>query len=141
MIIQQLSVFLEDKAGRLTEITRILAENDINISAFTVAEASDYGILRLVVGRPELALKVLKENGFSVNTTEVIGIIVPHKPGGLHQALKILSSHNVSIDYMYAFALENSASVVFRPSDIREAIEVLQNNKMELLRTSQIYQI
>lgn len=141
MIIQQLSVFLEDKAGRLTELTGILAENDINISAFTVAEASDYGILRLVVGRPELALKVLKENGFSVNTTEVIGIIVPHKPGGLHQALKILSSNNVSIDYMYAFALENSASVVFRPSNIPEAIEVLQKNKMELLRTSQIYQI
>jgi hypothetical protein len=141
MIIKQLSVFLEDKAGRLTEITRILAENDINISAFTVAEASDYGILRLVVGRPELALKVLKENGFSVNTTEVIGIIVPHKPGGLYQALKILSSNNVSIDYMYAFALENSASVVFRPSSINEAIEVLQKNKMELLRTSQIYQI
>jgi hypothetical protein len=141
MIIKQLSVFLEDKAGRLTEITRILAENDINISAFTVAEASDYGILRLVVGRPELALKVLKENGFSVNTTEVIGIIVPHNPGGLHEALKILSSNNVSIDYMYAFALENSASVVFRPASISEAIDVLQKNKMELLRTSQIYQI
>lgn len=141
MIIKQLSVFLEDKAGRLTEITRILAENDINISAFTVAEASDYGILRLIVGRPERALAVLKENGFSVNTTDVIGIIVPHKPGGLHEALKILSSNNVSIDYMYAFALENSASVVFRPSSIDEAIEVLQKNKMELLRTSQIYQI
>ncbi|HLP15803.1 MAG TPA: ACT domain-containing protein, partial [Bacteroidota bacterium] len=66
MIIQQLSVFLEDKTGRLTEITRILAENDINISAFSVAEASDFGILRLIVGRPELALKVLKANGFSV---------------------------------------------------------------------------
>jgi hypothetical protein len=141
MIIKQLSVFLEDKTGRLTEITRILAENDINISAFTVAEASDYGILRLIVGRPELALQVLKENGFSVNTTDVIGMIVPHEPGGLHQALKILSMNNVSIDYMYAFALENSASVVFRPSVIDEAIEVLQKNKMELLRTSQIYQL
>ncbi len=141
MIIKQLSVFLEDKTGRLTEITRILAENDINISAFTVAEASDYGILRLIVGRPELALQVLKENGFSVNTTDVIGMIVPHEPGGLHQALKILSMNNVSIDYMYAFALENSASVVFRPSVIEKAIEVLQKNKMELLRTSQIYQL
>jgi hypothetical protein len=141
MIIQQLSVFLEDKAGRLTEITRILAENDINISAFTVAEASDFGILRLIVGRPELALKVLKENGFSVNTTDVIGMIVPDNPGGLYQALKILSSHNISIDYMYAFALDRSASVVFRPSSINEAIAVLQKNKMELLKTSQIYQI
>ena len=141
MIIKQLSVFLEDKTGRLTEITRILAENDINISAFTVAEASDYGILRLIVGRPELALQVLKENGFSVNTTDVIGMIVPHEPGGLHQALKILSMNNVSIDYMYAFALENSASVVFRPSVIEKAIEVLQKNKRELLRTSQIYQL
>lgn len=141
MIIQQLSVFLEDKTGRLTEITRILAENDINISAFSVAEASDFGILRLIVGRPELALKVLKANGFSVNTTDVIGMIVPDNPGGLYQALKILSSNNISIDYMYAFALDRSATVVFRPSSINEAIAVLQKHKMELLKTSQIYQI
>jgi hypothetical protein len=141
MIIKQLSVFLEDKIGRLTELTRILAENDINITAFSIADAADYGILRLVVGRPELALKVLKENGFSVNTTEVVCLIVPHIPGGLYKALNILSSNNIGIDYMYAFALEDSASVVIRSSSIQDAIKALQDHKMELINSSRIYQV
>ncbi len=141
MIIKQLSVFLEDKAGRLTEMTRILAENDINISAFSIADAPDYGIIRLIVGRPELALEVLKKNGFSVNTTDVVCIVVPNTPGGLHKVLKLLSDHGISIDYMYAFAVENSASVVLRSSGVDEVIKVLQANKMELLKANQIYQV
>ncbi|MBN2519682.1 MAG: ACT domain-containing protein [Bacteroidales bacterium] len=141
MIIKQLSVFLENKTGRLTELTRILADNDINISAFSVADATDYGIIRMIVGRPELALEVLKKNGFSVNTTEVICIIVPHKPGGLYKALKVLSDNKIDIDYMYAFALENEASVVIRPTSVNHAVEILQKNKMVLLKASSIYQI
>jgi hypothetical protein len=141
MIIKQLSIFLEDKTGRLTEITRILAENEINMSAFSIADAPDYGILRLVVNKPELALKALKENGFSVNTTDVIGLIVPNKPGGLHKALDILSTNKVAIDYMYAFALGDSASVIIRPSSTKEAIEVLQKHKMELISANQIYEV
>jgi len=109
MIIKQLSVFLEDKVGRLTEITRILGENNINISAFCIADAADYGIVRLIVNKPELAVQVLKENSFSVNTTDVVGMIVPHQPGGLYKALQLLSNNNITIDYMYAFALEKSA--------------------------------
>ena len=141
MIIKQLSIFLEDKTGRLTEITRILAENNINMTAFSIADASDYGILRIVVNKPDEALKILKENRFSVNTTDVIALVVPNQPGGLHKALDILSSNNVSIDYMYAFGLENSASVVIRSSSTKQAIEVLQQHKMELISSSQIYKI
>ncbi|MBN2485889.1 MAG: amino acid-binding protein [Bacteroidales bacterium] len=141
MIIKQLSIFLEDKTGRLTELTRILSENDINMTAFSVADAPDYGIMRLVVNKPELALKVLKDKGFAVNTTDVIALVVPNKPGGLHKALEILSTNNVAIDYMYAFGLEDSASVIIRPSAISQAIEVLQQHKMELISANQIYKI
>jgi hypothetical protein len=141
MIIKQLSVFLEDKSGRLTELTRILAENDINITALSIADATDYGIIRMVVGRPELAVKVLKEKGFSVHLTDVACIIVPNEPGGLYHALKILADNNINIDYIYAFAMQSTASVVIRSESISNVIEVLQKNKLELLKASQVYQI
>jgi hypothetical protein len=141
MIIKQLSVFLEDKSGRLTELTKILAENDINITALSIADASDYGIIRMVVGRPELAVSVLKEKGFSVHLTDVACIIVPNEPGGLYHALKILADNNINIDYIYAFAMQSTASVVIRSESISKVIEVLQKNKLELLQASQVYQI
>ena len=141
MIIKQLSVFLEDKIGRLTEMTGILASNNINISAFSIADAADYGIVRFIVDNPDLALKVLKENLFSVNTTDVVGMIVPHEPGGLHKALQILSDNSITIDYMYAFAIDNSASVIIRSSSNDEVIRVLQENKMALLKASDVYKI
>jgi len=141
MIIKQLSIFLEDKSGRLTELTKILAENDINITALSIADAADYGIIRMVVGRPELAMKVLKEKSFSVQLTNVACLIVPNKPGGLYHALRILTDNNINIDYMYAFAINATASVVIRSASITDVIEILQKNKMELLKASQIYQV
>jgi len=141
MIIKQLSVFLEDKSGRLTDLTKILAENDINITALSIADAADYGIIRMVVGRPELAVSVLKKNGFSVNLTDVACFVVPNEPGGLYHALKILAENNINIDYMYAFATQSTASVIIRSASIQAVIDVLQKNKLELLKASQIYQI
>lgn len=141
MIIKQLSVFLEDKSGRLTELTRILAENDINITALSIADAADYGIIRMVVGRPELALKVLKEVGFTVRLFDVACLTVPNEPGGLYHALKILADANVNIDYMYAFAMDGTAMAVIHSKSIAEVIDVLQRNKLVLLRASQIYQV
>jgi hypothetical protein len=141
MIIKQLSIFLEDKSGRLTELTKILAENDINITALSIADAADYGIIRMVVGRPELAMKVLKEKGFSVHLTDVACFVVPNKAGGLYHALKILADNNINIDYMYAFAIQDSASIVIRSASISDVIDVLQKNKLELLKQSQIYQL
>ncbi len=141
MIIKQLSVFLENKTGRLTEMTKILSEHDINISAFSVAETADYGIIRCIVTKPEEAIKVLKENKFSVNMTDVVCLIVPHEPGGLYQALKILSENNVAIEYMYAFAFNNAATVVIRSESNAKVAEVLQSNQMKLLNASDIYQL
>lgn len=141
MVVQQLSVFLENRKGRLTELTKILAEHDINITAFSIADATDYGILRLVVGRPERAVRVLKENGFSVNVTDVACIVVPNIPGGLFKVLDILSNNNIDIDYMYAFAMDKSAMVVIRAASTVQLIDVLQQHKIELLKASKIYQV
>ena len=142
MIIKQLSVFLENKMGRLTEITKTLTENDINISAFSIADTADYGILRMIVGRPELAEKVLKGKGFAVKTTDVVCLIVPNKPGGLYKALQLLSDNGISIDYMYAFAADaDRASVIIRAESLSKIIDVLQQHKMELISADDIYQV
>jgi hypothetical protein len=141
MNIQQLSIFLENKSGRLTEVTEALASAHINISAFSVADTADFGILRMIVNKPEQAEQLLKAKGFSVHITEVIGIIVPNEPGGLQRALQILSSEGISVEYMYAFALSDRATVILRTESVQETIAVLQKHKMELLRTSDIYEL
>jgi hypothetical protein len=142
MIITQLSVFLENRAGRLTELTGILAEHDINISAFSIADTADFGILRMITGKPALVEKVLKEKGFAVKMTDVICMIVPNKPGGLHRALQILSDNGISIDYMYAFAAsEERATVVIRSDETKRAIDVLQMHELELVQVGDVYQL
>lgn len=141
MIIKQLSVFLENKTGRIAEMTRILSEHDINLSAFSIADTADFGIVRCIVTKPEEAYKVLKDNRFSANITEVVGMVVPHEPGGLYKALKILSDNNVSVEYMYAFAFNSAASVIIRSESNDDVIRVLQENKMKLLSASDVYHI
>ncbi len=140
MIIKQLSVFLENKSGRLTEVTRTLQEENINISAFSIADTADYGILRMIASDPDRADESLKNKGFSVHNTQVVCLVVPNEPGGLFRALDILSKSKISIEYMYAFANQNSASVIIRSNPIEETIRVLQDHKMELVSASDIYQ-
>jgi len=141
MIIKQLSVFLENTSGRLTEVTGILANASINISAFSVADTAEYGLVRLIVNKPETAEKALKERGFSVHINDVIGLVVPHEPGGLHRALKILSTGGISVEYMYAFAMGDRATVIIRTESLQEAIDLLQSQKMELIKASEIYTV
>ena len=141
MKIKQLSIFLENKSGRLTEVTEALASAHINISAFSVADTADYGILRMIVNKPEQAEQLLKAKGLSVHITEVIGLVVPNEPGGLHRALQILSSEGISVEYMYAFALSDRATVIIRTEAVQQTITVLQKHKMELLRASEIYEV
>ncbi len=141
MHIQQLSVFLEDKSGRLTELTRILAENDINITALSVAETADYGIVRMVVGRPELAKKALEKAGFSIGLTDVVCVNMPDKPGSLHSILEILTEEKINVDYMYAFSNSDVALAVIRATDVQLVTEVLEKNRLKLLSQSDIYQL
>ncbi|MFP4698075.1 MAG: ACT domain-containing protein [Eubacteriales bacterium] len=141
MIIKQLSIFLENKTGRLTEVTQTLGNNGINISALSVADTSEYGILRLIVSNPEKAVEVLKESGFSVSLTDVICIKVPHTNGALNKALQIFSKENISIEYMYAFAVDNNASVIMKVKDIHKSIDILKEHQLELINADEAYQI
>jgi hypothetical protein len=141
MIIKQLSVFLENQSGRLTEVTEVLSSANINMTAFCVADTAEYGILRLITNKPEEAEKILKEKGFSVHITNVIGLIVPNQPGGLHRALKILSAEGIDVEYMYAFEMSSNATVILRVEEAEKAITVLEKNKLELLKTSDVYEI
>ncbi len=141
MLIKQLSVFLEDRSGRLTELTRILAKNDVNITALSVAETADYGIVRMVVGRPELAKEALEKAGFSIGLTDVVCVNMPDKPGSLYRILEILTNEKINIDYMYAFSNNAVALAVIRAADAAQVIEVLQQHRLQLLSQSDIYQL
>ena len=141
MLIKQLSVFLENKSGRLNEVSAILGEAGINMSAFSVADTSEFGILRLIVSDHEKAFRVLKENNFSVNLTDVVCLNCPNQPGALAAALKILSENEVAIEYLYAFSVGESANVVIKPDNLDKCISVLTQHRMELVRASDLYRI
>lgn len=132
MISKQVSVFLENKSGRLSEVTEILAGAGINITAFTIADTSEFGILRLIVSDPEKACEMLRQNSFSVQTTDVLLAKTPNKPGSLSRLLKIISDGNVFIEYMYAFSMgKNEAIIVIRPGNIQKCIQVVEEHKNE----------
>lgn len=142
MIIKQLSVFLENKTGRLNEVTQILGNAGINMSAFSVADTSEFGILRMIVSDPEKALSILKEADFSVRLTDVICLNSPNEPGALARALDILSGENVFIEYLYAYSMnDQSANIVLKPDNIQKCIDVLQAHKLELVKASDMYKI
>lgn len=134
MITKQVSVFLENKSGRLNEVTQILGDAGINISAFTVADTSDFGILRLIVPNPEEACDVLRRNSYSVKLTEVVLAKSPNKPGSLSKLLQVLSNGGAFIEYMYAFSMEqNTATIVIRPTNIEKCMHILQRHKDDFL--------
>jgi len=142
MRVKQVSVFLENKSGRLNEVTSILGEAGINISAFTVADTSDFGVLRLIVNDPEKAYQILKEKDFSVRTTDVILVNSPNRPGALSHLLKILSNGGVFIEYLYAFSMNNdTAVIVIRPTNIQKCLDILNNNKEDIISTNEHYKI
>ena len=141
MLIKQLSVFLENKAGRLNEVSTILGNAGINMSAFSVADTSEFGILRLIVSEPEKAYEILRENQFSVSLTNVVCLNCPNKPGALAKALRILSDNDVEIEYLYAYSMGKSANVVLKPDNLEHCINILQEHKIELVKASELYKI
>lgn len=129
----QLSVFLENKTGRLNDVAKVLAEAGINMTAFSVADNSDFGILRVLVSDPEKAKEVLKEKGFAVKLTNVLALRIGNSAGTLYGILDKLAESKVYIEYMYAFSEGEQASVVIRPNNIDQAIEILKANKIEFV--------
>jgi len=140
MRVEQIAVFLENKSGRLAEITRILAENDINIRALSVADTADFGILRLIVDKVDLAKEALRAGGFTVGKTNVVAVEVPDRSGGLASVLRVVNEVGLNVEYMYAFVNKSGANAVliFRFDDMDKAIEVLQANGFTLLTGDQI---
>jgi len=140
MLVEQIAVFLENKSGRLAEITAVLAENNVNIRALSVADTADFGILRLIVDKVEKATSVLKESGFTVGQTSVIAVEVEDKTGGLAKVLKCLHSAEINVEYMYAFVNKTGANAVliFRFEKMEEAIAILKNGGFTILSREQI---
>jgi len=143
MKVQQISVFLENKSGRLATLTDVLGKAGINIRALSIADTSDFGILRLIVNQPEEAFRILKEAGFTASLTDIIAVEVKDEPGGLAAILKILESAGINIEYLYAFLEKssNDALVVFRVEQIEDAINLLTKNNVNLLKDAEVYKL
>lgn len=135
MKIKQLSVFLENKRGRLYEALKALAEAGINIRALSIADTSEFGILRMIVTDPEKAKEILEKNEFTVKLTNVIAMAVKDKPGGLSEGLKYLYDANINIEYIYAFVEKSGekAVVVLRTENLDKTISILQESGINLL--------
>ena len=143
MKVKQIAVFLENKSGRMAEITGVLAKNGINIRAMSLADTADFGILRLIVNDTESARQILKDNGFTVGTTEVLVIEVMDKPGGLAGVLQIISENHLNIEYMYAFTQKSGETglIIFRFDEIDKAMDTLKKAGCRLLTGEEVYAI
>lgn len=141
MKVEQLSIFIENKSGRLAEVTRLLGEAAINIRALSLADTSDFGILRLIVNETEKAKSVLKDNGFTVSKTEVVAVEVPDRPGGLAQILGTLDARSINVEYMYAFVERcgENAVIIFRFDETETAIAALQERGFDILQGERLY--
>ncbi len=143
MFIKQLSVFIENKAGRLSEILNVLSENNIDISALSIAETTDFGVLRMIVSDPEVAKLKLRESGVIVKTTEVIGMVLDDTPGAMAKAITLLSENGIIVEYSYAFLSSNNngALVVIRTDLPDKAEKVLLDAGIGLVNPSEVYRV
>jgi hypothetical protein len=141
MVIKQLSVFLENKSGRLTEVLETLGKEEIKIIALSVADTSEFGILRLLVPDPEKAKALLKEKSFTVNLSDVISVTTPSEAGNYARILHILSDINISIEYTYAFTIGDKSIIVMRTNNPELAIETLKKHNLDLLNANDLYKI
>jgi hypothetical protein len=143
MKVEQISVFLENKAGRLAEVTRVLGEAGINIRALSLADTTDFGILRLIVDQYDKAREILKDKGFTVGKTEVVAVEVPDRPGGLGLVLQILAQSGVNVEYMYAFVQHSgkNAVIIFRFDNLEQAIDLLQREGIYIYKGEEVYRL
>jgi hypothetical protein len=143
MKVEQISIFLENKPGGLSEVTRILKENNINIRALSLADTTDFGILRLIVNDVEKTKEKLKAAGLSVGRTTVVALEVPDTPGGLNSILEALSKEGINVEYMYAFIQSSgkNAVIIFRFDNTDRAIEILTSAGFKVLSGEKVYSL
>lgn len=139
MYIKQLSVFIKNREGRLEEVLDVLKKRDVNIVSLSLADTSDYGLLRLLVTKPEEGKAALLENGFSAMLTDVLGIKLRHRVGQLQELLEVICKSHINIEYMYALSTgTDDASIVIKTSDLEKAAEVLKETDVELVTAEEI---
>ena len=143
MAVKQISVFVENKEGRIKKSIDVLAKADINIRALSIADTTKFGILRLIVSDNEKAVEALENEGFIVKENEVIVLSVPDEPNGLNSALDIFDKNNINLEYLYAFvgSTRNEAIVAAKLEDMEKANELLENNNVKILDASDIKKI
>ena len=143
MFIKQLSVFIENKKGRLAEILNVLSENNIDISAMSIAETTEFGVLRMIVSDPESAKAQLKESGVIVKTTDVIGLALDDTPGALAKVITMLSEKGVIVEYSYAFLSSNNkgALIVLRTDDQEYTEKLLLAQNIGIIDPKEVYRI
>lgn len=135
MTVHQISVFLENKSGRLAEVTMLLGKGGVNLRAITIADTADFGILRLIVDDQDKALKLLRDAGFTAKVTEVYAIEIEDKPGGLARVMQIFEENNLNIEYLYATLEKNkdNAIIIFRVEDLEQARQIIEENGLRTL--------
>lgn len=140
---EQISIFLENKEGRLAEVTAILRDANVNIRALSLADTTDFGILRLIVDNNQKAEEALKREGFTVGKTNVIAVEVNDEPGGLNRVLDPLTVAGVNVEYMYAFANphSNNAIMIFRFDNLDKAIAILKENSINVINGEDVYNL
>jgi hypothetical protein len=143
MRIRQISVFIENRAGRLETVAKQLGDAGINIRALSLADTSDFGILRLIVNRPEEASELLRRQGFTIRMTEVVAVEIPDVPGGLAGVLEVLGRGGVNVEYMYAFVekARGKAVVVFRFENLDAAVKTLEAGSVRLLKEDDLLKL
>lgn len=129
MMIKQLSVFVQNEPGRLVQVTDILHKANINISALSLAETEEYGILRMIVSDIDLAAETLRQNGYKVKAIDVICLVTPDVPGALNEKLKILAAEKVDVIYMYGYSSDGKARLILKTSDPKRAAEILEQQQ------------
>lgn len=140
MNVEQISIFLENKSGRLAEVTDSLAKSGVNLRALSLADTADFGIFRLIVSDTEKAVATLKENGFTISKNDVVAVEVPDRPGGLAGILNTLQGKSINVEYMYAFVQksEGNAVLIFRFDDIGKAAEALRAAGVRILSNAEV---
>mgnify|MGYP000960652992 CR=1 FL=1 len=141
MFVKQVSVFLENRLGRLAMVARTLANNNIDISAMALADTTNFGILRMIVNDPDRAVEVLREAEFTVSTNDVLAVEVNDRPGGLAQVLEVLQGNNISIEYAYSFIKRSGdkAFILFRVENPEKAVELLKGSGVRVLDEKEVY--
>ena len=139
MKVEQISVFLENRTGRLAEITHALSEANINIKALSLADTSDFGILRLILSDCEKGYKVLRDKGFTVGRNMVVAVQMPDSPGGLNSILQVLRESEVNVEYMYAFANGADASAVLKCDDPARVVDILRGSGFDVWEAPEAY--